>query len=176
MACQYQDVRTTFTALRNIKVSPGKSRKIPHFVTNPGKSTDSLTIQTRFHVEIRIVIFWIRYIYIFNSPESTSLSKTSPSRREDEIRQSFWETRRVKQKPIKLFLVSALLNKRTAHFWQKCSKSILSKRRSTNSANWNGCINKHAYFSFERVIWQLFPLKPLVFCENLKRPVSNADL
>lgn len=46
------------TVLRNIKLSPGKSRKIPQFVTNPGKSTDSLTIQTRFNVEIRIVIFF----------------------------------------------------------------------------------------------------------------------
>ena len=54
------------TLLRNIKLSPGKSRKIPQLVTNPGKSTDSLTIQTRFHVEIRIVIFfWITHIYIY---------------------------------------------------------------------------------------------------------------
>lgn len=45
------------TALRNIEISSGKSGKRPQFVTNPEKSTDSLTIQTLFHVEIRIVIF-----------------------------------------------------------------------------------------------------------------------
>ena len=160
------------TALKNIKISSGKSRKKPQFVTNPGKSTDSLTIETLFHVEIRIVIFWITYIYIQFSWIGQLVENIA-------IMSGRWNTsvflrdKRNITKTNKTVLVSALLNKRTAQFWRKSSKSILSERWSTNSANWNGCINKHAYFSVERVIWQLFPLKSMVFCDNLKLPSEH---
>ena len=58
------------TALKNIKISSGKSRKKPQFVTNPGKSTDSLTIETLFHVDTNCDFLNNVYVYsiLLNRP------------------------------------------------------------------------------------------------------------